>query len=62
MVIVDQTALPKIAIVDQPRDGFTRYLHLFEGLSKSFAIIFSPLIEEIFYKIVVSNYYYSNLF
>ena len=29
----------------------------FEGLSKSFAKIFSPLIEENFYKIVVSDYY-----
>jgi len=31
--------------------------HIFEGLSKSFANILSPLIEEIFFKIVVSNYY-----
>jgi len=31
--------------------------HIFEGLSKSLMKIFSPLIEEIFYKIVVSDYY-----
>jgi len=55
---VGQTPPPKIAIVDRPCFKLYKVVtHIFEGLSKSFMKIFSPLIEEKFYKIAVSDYY-----
>jgi len=60
MVIVGQTPPPKIAIVDQPCFILTvlqgSYTY-FWGPIKEFYEDFSPLIEEKFYKIVVSDYY-----